>query len=135
MARTAFKSRVRPVNICDCHGAIERNHRRIIKFHQSIVERENPRPIGRLIIDCSRVTRGDPRLKMIFANLATRSRFVQARHATRDHRLIPARPVLFFESKQVALIIFTRRGAGGIQQHQRQQCMRLWLISSAMLCQ
>ena len=48
--------------------------------------------------------------------------------------MIPARTVLFFESKQIAFVIFTGRGAGGIQQHQCQQRMRLWLISGAMFC-
>ena len=78
---------------------------------------------------------GDACLKMIFADRLTRSRFAQVRHPARDHRLVPSRAILFFEPKQISLVIFAGRKPRSIQQHQREQRMRLGLIPGLMLRQ
>ena len=81
------------------------------------------------------MTRGDARLKMIFADVGTRSRFVEVKHPARDHRVIPQRPILLFESKQITFGILPCWNSRGIQEHQRKQGMRVRLVAGTVLRQ
>ena len=72
---------------------------------------------------------------MIFAELIACRRPRKVERTARDHRLVPLRPVLFFQAQQIALAVQPRRETRCIQQHQRQQRMGLGLIASRMLRQ
>ena len=108
------------MNVRDHDGAVEGDDRRIIEFDQAIIKREDLSPVGRLIVLGGAVAGGDARLEMILGDLFTRSRPREVKHAPRDHRLIPARPVLFLEAQQVARPVQSSGNSRAIQQHQRQ---------------
>src|SRR5207249_7021326 len=126
--RNGIKAGLWPVDVGNDNSAIEGDHWRIIELNQAIIKRQNLPPVGGPIVRRGAVAGSDARLKMILGDLIACSRLREVKHAPRDYRLVPSRPVLFLEAEQVALTIDSSRDSRGVQQHQRQQGMSLGLI-------
>ena len=57
------------------------------------------------------------------------------KHAARDLRPVPKGAILLFQAEHVAFVVHSRGQPCGVQQHQREQCMRLGIITGRMLRQ
>ena len=71
-------------DVCDGDGAIESYDRRLIQFNEPIIKRKDLRPIGRFVVLCRAVTSGDPRLKVIFAEVVTCRGLREVKHSARN---------------------------------------------------
>jgi hypothetical protein len=60
---------LRPVDVGDGDGAMERDDGRMVQLHEHVVKGENARPIGRLVGGGDAVTGSDSRFEMEFADL------------------------------------------------------------------
>jgi len=130
-----FNPRLRPANFRQRHRAVQRDDGRIIELNELIVELENLRPVRGGVILRRAMTPGDARLKMVFGDLAARRRRGEVKHAARDHRTIPARPILLLQAQQIAFGIHAGWKTRSVQQHQGQQPMRPGLVARRMFRQ
>ena len=119
----------RAVGHRDRGGAIEPHHRRRIGANEHVVERDDLLPVG--------LVRRSPRsactAAMAACNVyAPKRRDCSARSISDSASAIciaiPARPILIFEQHQFAGWGGARFAPRFVQQHERQQTERLWIV-------
>src|SRR5204863_6006058 len=103
-------------NIRERNGTVESDDRRVIEFHQPIVQRKDLPPVGRLVVLCGAVTSCYSGLKMILAELVACCRLTDMKQATCDHGFVLVGTVLFVYAQQIALSVQTCCIASRIQQ-------------------
>ena len=113
----SFDARFRAAHVCEGHGTVEGYHRRIIHLNPLVIEGQDSRPIGGVIVVGRAMAGRDACLKMIFAQLVSGGGLAQMKNAARDHSSVPIRTILFFESKYISLRIHSRGQPGAVQQH------------------
>src|SRR5271165_7046999 len=91
------------VHVCNRHGAIEGDDRRIIQLRPLIIERQNPWPIRGLIVVSRAMAGGDAGLKMVLADLVSGGCLAQVKYTVLDHSSVPIRTVLLSQAKDVSL--------------------------------
>ena len=94
------------------NGAIESDYGLVIELHELIIKRENLPPVGSLGILSDAMAGGDASLKMVCADFGSLGRLRQMKHASSDHRLVPARSILLTKAQDVTFGIGSRRKAG-----------------------
>ena len=88
-----------PCRFGDHDGTIQGDDRRIVEFHQPVVQRQDLPPVRGRVVPGRAMTGGDAGLQMILGDFLARRRLRQMKHAPGNHRLIPARPVLFLRGE------------------------------------
>ncbi len=93
--------------------------------HEVVVPGEDLRPVGLLGAGRVVVQRGDGGLDLVAAGPLDGQRRLQDAHAFSDLAGVPQAPVLPVEGDDPALGVESRREAGVVEEHQREQPARL----------